>query len=309
MEKIISTAGMNHTEWLRQRKRGIGGSDAGAVCGLNPYVSPIQVYLDKTSEEVTETDNEAMRQGRDLEDYVAQRFTEATGKKVRRANMIYGNRNYPFLFANVDRLVVGENAGLECKTASAYSADKWKDGAIPPYYLIQCFHYMAVTNAEAWYLAVIILGKEFKYIRLERDEAMIKNLLAIEQDFWENHVVKRVMPEPDGSEASEELIRQYFSKADFNKTVSLNGFDEKLERRMELEQLIKKLDQEKKQIEQEVKVYMEDAEVAVSEVFTVSWKNILSSRLDAARLKEEHPDIYKQYEKQLSSRRFSIKAA
>lgn len=305
----ISTTGMDHEAWLRQRKNGIGGSDAGAVCGLNPYTSPIQVYLDKTTEEINDIDNESMRQGRDLEEYVAQRFMEKSGKKVRRSNMIYKNQKYPFLFANVDRLIVGENAGLECKTASAYSADKWKDDAIPPHYLIQCYHYMAVTNADAWYLAVVILGKEFKFVRLERDEAMIQNLISIEQDFWENHVLKKVMPQPDGSKASEELIKQYFSKADFNKTISLSGFHEKLERRLELDALIDKLDKEKKQIEQEVKLYMEDAELAVGEDFIVSWKNVTTAKVDTARLKEENPQIYEQYLKQQQSRRFTIKAA
>ena len=64
----IPTAGMSRQEWLRLRKEGIGGSDAGAVCGLNPYASPMSVYRDKTSDETEEKDNEAMRQGRDLED-------------------------------------------------------------------------------------------------------------------------------------------------------------------------------------------------------------------------------------------------
>ena len=63
------------------------------------------------------------------------------------------------MLANVDRLIVGENAGLECKTASAYSADKWKDGHIPESYEIQCHHYMAVTGADAWYIACVILGR------------------------------------------------------------------------------------------------------------------------------------------------------
>ncbi len=57
------------------------------------------------------------------------------------------------MITDVDRLVVGEDAGLECKTASDYNADKWKDGEIPPHYLIQCCHYMAVTGKSAWYIA------------------------------------------------------------------------------------------------------------------------------------------------------------
>ena len=121
----IPTLNMTHEEWLQRRKTGIGGSDAGAICGLNPYVSPMGVYLDKISTETTDLDNEAMRQGRDLEEYVARRFIEATGLKVRRSNMMYRNSRYPFMLADVDRFIVGEDAGLECKTASAYNADKW----------------------------------------------------------------------------------------------------------------------------------------------------------------------------------------
>ena len=87
LHKLISTVDMSHEEWLRYRKLGIGGSDAGSICGLNPYSSAIAVFQDKTQKEAGEKeDNEAMRQGRDLEEYVARRFMEETGKKVRRAN-------------------------------------------------------------------------------------------------------------------------------------------------------------------------------------------------------------------------------
>ena len=127
----ISTRGMTREEWLKLRKTGIGGSDAGAICGLNPYSSPVKIYQDKTQEETEEEDNESMRQGRDLEDYVARRFMEETGLKVRRSSQMYRSEEYPFMLANVDRLIVGQDAGLECKTASAFSADKWKDGKIP----------------------------------------------------------------------------------------------------------------------------------------------------------------------------------
>lgn len=93
----------------------------------------MQVYQDKVSEEIEEIDNEAMRQGREFEDYVARRFTEATGKKVRRANAMFYHEKYPFMLADVDRMVVGENAGLECKTASPYmsrTVGKWKNSII-----------------------------------------------------------------------------------------------------------------------------------------------------------------------------------
>lgn len=179
----ISTLNMSREKWLQLRKSGIGGSDAGAICGLNPYASPMSVYRDKTSEDLSDLDSETMRQGRDLEDYVARRFMEATGLKVRRSNMMYRSEEYPFMIADVDRLIVGEDAGLECKTASAYNADKWKDGEVPLHYLMQCCHYMAVTGRNAWYIAVVILGQDFKYARIDRDEQLISQLVAIEEAF------------------------------------------------------------------------------------------------------------------------------
>ena len=108
MCKILAkTKDMTREEWLTLRKQGIGGSDAGAVCGLNPYVSPIDVYMDKSTVVIPEQDrdNEAMRLGRDLEQYVAERFCEETGLKVRRSNNMYVHPEYPFMLADVDRLI------------------------------------------------------------------------------------------------------------------------------------------------------------------------------------------------------------
>ena len=146
MYEKIPLTGVSHEQWLKLRKTGIGGSDAGAVCGLNPYSSAMKVFQDKISDTVEEADNETMRIGHDLEDYVAKRFTEATGLKVRKSNFMYRSKEHPYMLADVDRLIVGEDAGLECKTASAYSADKWADGNIPLHYLMQCYHYIAVTG-------------------------------------------------------------------------------------------------------------------------------------------------------------------
>lgn len=308
MKKLVSTLNLDKKEWLKYRKSGIGGSDAGAVCGLNPYRTAMQVYQDKVSEEIEEVDNEAMRQGREFEDYVAKRFMEATGKKVRRANAMFYNEENPFMLADVDRMVVGENAGLECKTASPYMADKWKDGNIPLSYQIQCYHYMAVCNADAWYLAVVIYGREFKYYKIERDEVVIADLIQIEKTFWENHVLKQQIPDPDGSKLADSVIAEYY-KNSIADTIPLTGFNEKLERRQELSELIGRMDMEKKKIEQELKLYLGENERAENEQFMVSWKSVQSNRLDEKRLKEEEPEIYEKYKKSVSSRRFTVKAA
>lgn len=308
MKKLISTLNIDKESWLRYRKQGIGGSDAGAVCGLNPYRTAIQVYYDKTSDTIEEFDNESMRQGRELEEYVARRFCEASRKKVRRANAMFYDEKNSFMLADVDRMIVGENAGLECKTASPYIADHWRDDNIPLSYLIQCYHYMSVCNADAWYIAVVIYGKAFKYYRIERDDEAIELIIRIEKDFWYNHIIPKVLPDPDGSKTADTAIAERF-KASQNITIPLSGFNDRLQRRQELIKVIDHMEREKRQIDQELKIYLGDAEVAENDQYRVSWRNISRDSLDEKRLKEEQPQIYEKYRKVTTSRRFSVKVA
>ena len=309
MYEKISLKGVSHEQWLKLRKTGIGGSDAGAVCGLNPYSSAMKVFQDKISDTVEEADNEAMRIGHDLEDYVAKRFMEATGLKVRKSNFMYRSKEHPYMLADVDRLIVGEDAGLECKTASAYSADKWADGNIPLHYVMQCYHYMAVTGKRTWYLAAVILGKEFVYHKLEWDDELIQHLIDVEGKFWNEHVVKRVIPSPDGSRACDEVIESYFPSAKKKDRILLVGFDEKLKRREEILGFISELQEEQKQIEQEIKMFMQEHELAGSDCYQVSWKNIDTTKLDTKHMKAEQPEIYERYGKVSHYRRFEVKAA
>ena len=309
MKQAISVKDLSREDWLLKRKNGIGGSDAGAICGLNPYISPMKVYLDKTTDCIEDTDNEAMRQGRDLEEYVAERFAEETGKKVRKTSFMYVNKEHPCMFANVDRMIVGENAGLECKTASAYSASQWENGNVPSHYIIQCNHYMAVTGADRWYLAVVILGKAFRYICIERDENVISNLIHIEETFWQNNVLQNIPPEPDGSDASEKFLKSLYDKATAGKELILSGYDQELKRHDELVELIGRLEKEKKTIEEKIKLSMEDAETAYTDQYIISWKQYNQERIDSNKLKAENPDIYEHFLKKVTTRRFIIKAA
>lgn len=309
MWERIPTGNMSRTEWLKLRKTGIGGSDAGAVCGLNPYSSPMKVFQDKISDHTEEEDNEPMRIGRDLEEYVVRRFVEETGLKVRRSNYMYRSTENPFMIADVDRLIIGTEAGLECKTANAYQADKWKNNETPAHYVVQCQHYMAVTGKKEWFLAVLILGVGFQFRRIPKDDALIRGLVSIEKYFWNQHVLKRTMPDPDGSKTCDEVLEQYFHESKKGTSIPLIGFDDRLRRREELDQMINRLSTEKNQIDQEIKMYMGEHEAAFNEKYRISWTNVNSLRLDTKRMKEERPEIYREFSNPVSSRRFSVKAA
>lgn len=307
MKVLVRTTDMDRSEWLKWRKKGIGGSDAAAIAGLNPWKSPIAVYLDKIGETEPIEDNERMRIGRDLEDYVAKRFVEATGMKVRRRNAILQHSEYPFILANVDRLIVGKKEGLECKVTNSYAKKEWED-EIPIYYEIQCHHYMAVTGYKAWWIACLIGNEKFVYKRIERDEEVIKNLIKIERDFWENYVIPRQMPAPDGSDAATEIIKKMYPNSNPEQVIKLpKSYESKLQRLDEIKELISKLDKEKKQLEQEIQVKMGENEIAIIGDRRVTWKTIHSNRFDSKRFKQDYPDLYKKYTNETSYRKFQIK--
>lgn len=305
----IPTKDLSHDDWLRLRKTGLGGSDIGAICGINKYSSPVKIYRDKISDKIIEVDNEATRIGRDLEDYCARRFMEATGLKVRRSNYMYRSVENPFMIADVDRLIVGEDAGLECKTTNIMNASQWKNGQIPLSYVMQCYHYMYCTGKRTWYIACVIMGKEFVYRKLTWNDEIINNIIRVESNFWNNHVLKRVMPEPDGSDSSSKVILEMFPKAEPESFIELNGFDEKLARRDRIIAEITELDREKNRIEQEVQLYMKGFENAQNDSYRIKWHNVESTRLDSQRLRKENPEIYDMYAKRVVTRRFQIKSA
>nr|WP_317325477.1 YqaJ viral recombinase family protein [uncultured Flavonifractor sp.] len=190
----LNTRSMSRPDWLAQRRKSIGGSDAAGIVGLSQYATPYIVWADKTGRLPDQEDNEAMRQGRDLEAYVAERWMEATGKTVRRSNAMLYSSLYPFAHADIDRTVVGENAGPECKTTSALNLRQFKNVEFPEKYYAQCVHYMAVTGATRWYLAVLVYGRGVFTFTLERDQAEIDALMDAERTFWK--LVERGIPLP-----------------------------------------------------------------------------------------------------------------
>ena len=211
------------------------------------------------------------------------------------------------MIADVDRLIIGEDAGLECKTTNILNASEWKNGQIPVSYVMQCYHYMYCTGRKTWYIACVILGKEFVYRKLTWDDEIINNIISIESDFWNNHVAKGVMPNPDGSKSSERIIQSMFPVAKSNTTVKLMGFDEQLTKRDSIITEIFELEQEKKRIEQEIQLFMKDIESAENDSYKIKWSNVETVRLDTQKLRKELPDIFEKYSKKTTSRRFQIK--
>ena len=307
-EKIAHTPSISREEWLELRKTGIGGSDAGAILGLNRYSTAFSVYCDKLGLTPEKEDSEAMRQGRDLEEYVAQRFCESEGKAVKRFNFMIRSKKYPFAIADVDRVIVGENALLECKTTSPRNPTDFEGGEIPPYWYCQCQHYLAVTGCNVCYLAVVVLGKAYYCFKIWRDEKEIEALMGFERDFWENNVLAKVEPSPDGSKTADEVIKQMYEHSNEDlATVDLTPFSEAIKEYARLGGEIAELTGKRDAIEQELKLYLKEAEVGECDGARITWKSQTSRRIDTKRLKAEMPEVYEQYANESVSRPFRIK--
>ncbi|MEB6549118.1 YqaJ viral recombinase family protein [Heyndrickxia sporothermodurans] len=308
---VISTKDMSRSEWLMERTKGIGGSDCGIILGLNKYRTAFELWLEKTGQvEPIEIDNEAIYWGNEMENVVAKEFEKRTDKKVRRSNFMYSHPNHPFIKANVDRLVVGESAVLECKTASAYLAKEWKDEEIPDTYLVQVQHYLGVTGKQKGYIAVLIGGNKFVWKEVERDEELINMIFQAEINFWNNHVLANVPPPLDGSSAAEKYLKEKYDRAEKDKEVVLPpDYKEILvqyEKIKSDEKLIKKA---KTEIENKIKAELQDAERGIVSDYLVTWKNQSRASVDSKALKEKFPDIYKEVLKTSSFRKLEVKEA
>ena len=224
---------IDHLKWLQARRTGIGGSDAGTILGVNPYKQPLELYHEKRGEIEPDDidDKEAVIVGKDLEDYVAQRYSQRTGLKVERCTTMLRHPEHDFILGNVDRLVwqdgkrpqhkgeIRTKHGLECKTALSRFVDKalWgPDGTdeVPMTYLAQCQHYMAVTAADQWDLAVLMAGPEFRIYHIMRDDELIASMIEQYKAFW-HCVVTGTPPEIDYAHATTpELLTKLYPGTD-----------------------------------------------------------------------------------------------
>ena len=307
MAKILAkTKDMSVEEWRKLRKGSIGGSDAATILGFNNFSSLYTLYADKLNLISDKLDNEVMRIGRDLEEYVALRFTEATGKKVKRDNHMYIHDDYDFISANIDRRIVGENAGLECKTTNLFNKSDFENGEIPLYYYCQCMHYMAVMGFEKMYLAVLILGKAFYWFEIKRDENEIASLINSEIEFWNNYILTKTPPPVDDSQSTAKTLKELYSEGGQAENIYLGT---ELEILAKTQTEIKELKKREEKYKNIIIEKLGNNDNGFSEKFIVTYKKQQRSDIDKSRLKKEQPNIYKEYQKTTSLRIMRVKEA
>lgn len=304
---VVNVTEITREQWLEYRRSGIGGSDASTIVGLNPWSSPYVLFCDKMGALPEKDDSEAMRQGRDLEQYVADRWMERTGKRCRRNNFMWRSTVWPWMLADIDREVVGENAGLECKTTSVYNRHDFASGEVPLTYYVQCQHYMAVMGFDRMYLAVLVLSRGFYDFIIERDEDEIEALTAAEEEFWDR-LQREEPPEIDGSEATQDALKAMYPHEEAELALPLpRGAEEELERLERLQDTIKELQTDCDMIKSSMMAQMGNAAIATTKKRVCSWVTRRRTTLDSAALKREYPDIYNKVKKVTEYRVFSSK--
>ena len=329
---LVDTAQIARPEWLEYRRKGLGGSDAAAVLGISPFRTARDLYYDKLGV-VTADDQEnwvALEVGNLLEPLVARIFAKKTGLNIYQRKCMFQHPQYPWMLADLDYLVElpdGKTAILEIKTTNYNAKDKWwynGEEIVPIYYESQGRHYMAVMNLDRVYYCCLYGNNEDETIirHIDRDMAYEMELIALEQDFWENNVLAKLPPpylEDDGALILESLRRAFGpSFADAEPVTLTKTQSAKVTRYLELQEEKKLHDADAKQIDDEMKrlkalilADMGTSPCAVSDDgCTITWKpsyttGIMKEELE--RLKAVHPDIYTEYVTTTERRRFNIK--
>lgn len=332
----ISTAAMSRDEWLKERTKGIGGSDVATILGLNPYKTPLQLWEEKTGKSSGSAADEAAYWGTVLEDIVAKEFSHRTGMKVQKVNYMLSKGEDGWMRGNIDRAVVNPaiagrvsvlkpekveecgrllstDIGLECKTANSFMVDQWGDSQeaeilngkvvtdhkIPLYYETQIQWYMAVTGIETFYVAVLIGGQDFRMYEVKRDEDVIDAIVSKCRDFWENHVLKDVPPAP----INVDDIKKLYAKDSGEMTEATNEEATDIGELRNLKEQIKSLkEQEEAVASRLIMAIGEKTGLTLGGKKAVTYKAMNITRFSSTDFKKEHPDLYQGYAKTTSTR-------
>lgn len=308
-------------QWLADRRKGIGGSDIGAILGLSPYRTPMDVFLDKRGETQPKGNEQAMYWGTVLEDVVAHEYQKRTDRKIQRVNQMLAHPEHDFMLANIDRaIIVPEIAGnvrwkdgrlttdriLECKTANGFAADQWGDVGtdnVPDANLLQCQWYLGITRADVADLAVLIGGSDYRIYSIARDDGLIGDMIEAAAEFWKR-VQEGIAPDPQSvAEAARKWPRHIAGKSLIVDVTVAEACAE-----------LETIGQQKKQLEaredelktQVMSAFGDAEEITYMGKKLATWKNQTANRVDTTRLKKEMPDIAAQFTTSSESRVFRL---
>lgn len=268
--------------WLKERRSGLGGSDAAAVLGLSKWSSPLHVWLEKRGELLEEPNPEReewLWWGRQMEPLIATRYAMKTNRKIWNPDRLFRSEKHPFLVATPDRLCVDDPIVVEIKTARR--GDEWGQAStddLPAEYLIQVVVYMAVCDVNSADVAVLIAGSDFRIYHVERDLELEEMIIAKLGEWWSRHMISGEPVPVDGHEKTREWLSRKFA-FDLAPLIPTSPYLDDLGRK--LEEARKTVDvwsEAKTRYENLFKEQIGESSGVHGNGFKVSWKRTRGSR-------------------------------
>lgn len=271
-----------------ERQQYIGGSDISAILGQNRWKTPYRLWAEKTGKvELPDlSNNQAVKMGNRLERFVAELFTEETGKSVRRQTKTYRHPKYPFLVAHVDRLITGSDELLECKTCSAYKLEEWEND-IPKEYVLQVMWYLGITGRKRGWIACLIGGQKFDYKVINFDAELFNLMVEKAAKFWD--MVQNEIPPAMVAEDGATLAEVYPNNSD--EMIQMSEINDRVSYLKELEQEIADKNNEVEEIKTELKSIIKDKQGIITPAYKITWKTQTRKNLDTKRLWAEISNI------------------
>lgn len=307
----------DHEQKLKEVRKYLGGSEAAAVLGLSRYQSALSVYLRQIGEDVSVPDNEKMLWGRLLESVIAKEYERRTGYQTWHNNKYkhYTHFRHSWMGCLPDAIAHDPERGngvIEIKTASEYVKHEWNDGNSPEEYIVQLMHNMAVVGTSWGALVVLIGGSDFRIVPFDRDDELIDLIIQKESEFWHNHVLKRIPPDPTG--ASLDVLSKLYRKDNGTSIVLRQdeigkAIHQYLDTKAALDELSKKNDDAKAVIQAAMGEASQGIYQDNGTTYGISWSTVKGRvSFDAKALEKDYPDLYGKYMKTGASyRRFAVK--
>ena len=287
----------NDDDWEQLRHKRIGGSDIGAIIGVNPYKSIIDVYIDKTQGS-TFKGNDATHWGTLLEPVVRKEFASRHQELI--TSVADCSVVDDFLIANLDGILLDKETGeygvLEIKTSNAFTKE-WEEDIIPQTYYAQVQHYLMITGYKFAYIAVLIGGQNYKEYFIERNEEDIQLIKTKATEFYNENILKEVPPMPDGSDAYMDHLKKKAMEIENNEVIELDNFDEDVERLKELSVKKKEIETEENKIKENIMLTMINQDTLKAIVGKNKFNIQSKVSLDKDRLEKENPILFEQYKK------------
>jgi len=281
----------NRETFLLDRKLGIGGSDVAPIMNLSPYSTPLDVYRDKMNPEIIyEEESEDLKRGARVEKYILQEYCEVNGLELETNLPPFIDPEYPFMRGNIDAKVVGQNVIVEAKSTKCPIA-KWEEG-IPEYYRTQVAYYAMLSNTERVDVPVLFSNWQYACFTYWRDleyEARIRQAVI---DFWNNHIVAGIPPEP----STPAELQEVYPKIEDAKIIKAdNGIRETVSLWQETSLRRRELEKQEEKLKIEIQSFMGDAGILDAGFCKVALKERTATRLDTCALKEAMPQLYREY--------------